>query len=88
MFRLSLLWIEILLFYRNVLIKKEIIKQQQDILEKIMICVEFFTIGGIIAWNYRSSYISVLSVLAGNLFLPFFIVSIMNANGFRRIFLK
>lgn len=37
-----------------------------------MICVEFFTIGGIIAWNYRSSYISVLSVLAGNLFLPFF----------------
>lgn len=71
-FLLSLLWIEILLFYRNVLIKKEIIKQQQDILEKIMICVEFFTIGGIIAWNYRSSYISVLSVLAGNLFLPFF----------------
>ena len=72
-FLLSLLWIGTLLFYRNVVIKKGILKKQQrDIVEKIVLCVEFFIIGGIIAWNYRSSYISVLAVLAGNIFLPFF----------------
>ena len=73
-FLLSLLWIEILLFYRNVLIKKEIIKQQQDILEtdNDMRRVFYNRWNNSLELSKLLHLFRCLSVLAGNLFLPFF----------------
>ena len=47
-------------------------KEYRKALELIVTVTEFSIITGLISWNYRMAYISILVALMGNVFLPFF----------------
>ena len=66
-------WLFMIALYRGKIVKSgKIKKEYRKALELIVTVTEFSIITGLISWNYRMAYISILAALMGNVFLPFF----------------
>ena len=68
-------WLILLFVYRQIIIKQCLIpKFYRRAIDSIILIFEFFTVVGILAWNYWLGYISLPMVWTANIMLPFFYV--------------
>ena len=67
------LWLALLFVYRQVIIKQCLIPVfYRKGINRVLLAFEFFTMIGILAWNYWLGYISLPMVWTANMMLPFF----------------
>ena len=81
------LWLALLFVYRQVIIKQCLIPVfYRKGINRVLLTFEFFTMIGILAWNYWLGYISLPMVWTANMMLPFFYEkNIVDANFFKHI---
>ena len=73
------LWLALLFVYRQVIIKQCLIPVfYRKGINRVLLAFEFFTMIGILAWNYWLGYISLPMVWTANMMLPFLYKNLLN----------